>query len=140
MATSVYFQLSSYYGKNTYFVMMEKAQRFNIEVKELNNGWFAVSENDFATLYNTNAVVGGCTSKPVSASATEEVKTTSTKFASVMAWIPALLIGLLGLLLIALGIYELATATSNIDTFRIVGIAPLIIGLMLLVIAPTTKD
>lgn len=55
-------------------------------------------------------------------------------------YLGVVLVALLGLLLLALGVYELLTATSDIPTFRIVGIAPALLGVVLVLIAPLTKD
>ena len=54
-------------------------------------------------------------------------------------WIPAILIAVLGALLLALGVYSLATATSNIPSFRLFGLAPAMLGAVMIAVAPLTK-
>ena len=58
----------------------------------------------------------------------------------ILSYALVVFVALLGLILAAVGVWSLMTATSNIPTFRIIGLCPLLIGLMLLCTAPLLKD
>ena len=54
-------------------------------------------------------------------------------------YIGIILIALLGLSLLVFGVYCLTTATSNIASFRLAGLAPALLGGVMLLVAPTAK-